>query len=65
MSVTRVQVEDTLEERSWIPLLLSTNSDSKCTMEAPIERARPGQRASSGLRSTRRNFLRKLRFIQK
>lgn len=68
VSVTRVQVDDMLEERSWIPLLLSTVSDSKCTPETLHqlnERARPGQRSSTSLCSTRWNFLRKLRFIQK
>lgn len=66
VSVTRVQVDDMLEERSWI--LLSTVSDSKCapeTLHQLSERARPGQRSSTSLCSTRWNFLRKLRFIQK
>lgn len=68
ISVTRVQVDDTLEQRSWILLLLSKNSDWKCVVEAlqqPSQSARPGHRASASLCSTSRNFLRKLRFIQK
>lgn len=54
--VRRVQVEDTLEERSWTLLLLSRIPDTHCVLEAlqhPRALARSGQRVMASLWRTR------------
>lgn len=62
--VIRVQVDDTLEQRSWRVLLLSQTTVCELAVQ-PRALAKSGHNVRHSRWKSRQNFLRKLRLIQK